>query len=45
MAWEIEYTDEFDEWWAGLDDLEQEDVYASVLLLERHGPHLDQGLI
>lgn len=38
--WEIEYTDEFEEWWAGLTQEEQESVSASVGLLEQCGPQL-----
>jgi hypothetical protein len=34
MAWEVEYTDEFEEWWIGLDEEEQIDVDAAVGLLE-----------
>lgn len=40
MAWEVEYTDEFEAWWDGLDENEQESVTAFVMLLERMGPHL-----
>jgi len=40
MAWEVEFTDEFEEWWATLTDDEQTDVSASVALLEIHGPQL-----
>lgn len=40
MAWEVEFTDEFEEWWATLTDDEQADVSASVSLLETHGPQL-----
>ena len=38
--WELEYTDEFGEWWDGLAEAEQEDVRASVNLLRRFGPTL-----
>ena len=38
--WEVEYTDEFGEWWNGLTEAEQESVDASVRLLEERGPHL-----
>lgn len=41
MGWIVEYTDEFHEWWAGLNKREQEDVAAYVGLLERKGPNLD----
>lgn len=34
MAWEIEYTDEFEAWWEGLTEAEQESLAASVELLE-----------
>ncbi len=40
MTWEIEYTDEFGEWWASLGEDEQESVAASVQLLEERGPAL-----
>ncbi len=39
-AVEVEYTDEFDRWWNGLTEEEQEDVAASVGLLEKMGPRL-----
>jgi len=40
MRWEVEYTDEFGAWWAGLSDDEQESLAASVSLLEERGPAL-----
>ena len=40
MAWEVEYTDEFELWWKSLTDDEQADVNASVELVELHGPQL-----
>ncbi len=40
MSWDIEYTDEFGEWWAGLSEGEQEYLAASVRLLEERGPTL-----
>ena len=40
MAWDVEYTDEFGQWWARLSEAEQESVAASVGLLERFGPQL-----
>ncbi len=40
MAWEVEYTDEFETWWIGLDEEEQIDIAAVVGLLEEKGPHL-----
>ncbi|MBL4810592.1 MAG: type II toxin-antitoxin system RelE/ParE family toxin [Phycisphaerales bacterium] len=38
--WEVEFTDEFEQWWLGLDEDEQESVAASVGLLEKLGPGL-----
>src|ERR1700688_4846814 len=42
MAWEVEFTDEFGEWWNSLNDGEQEDVAASVMLLRERGPTLNR---
>jgi hypothetical protein len=38
--WSVEYTDEFGEWWDSLTGAEQENVSASVELLEQYGPRL-----
>ena len=35
MAWEVEYTDEFEAWWNGLTEEEQVELGAKVHLLER----------
>jgi hypothetical protein len=40
VAWDVEYTDEFEVWWRVLTEDEQADVSASVELLELHGPQL-----
>lgn len=40
MEWEVEYTDEFENWWQSLDEDEQESVTTCVLLLEARGPML-----
>ncbi len=40
MAWSVEFTDKFGEWWSSLTEAEQVDVDAVVLLLEAEGPHL-----
>ncbi|MBS7779375.1 type II toxin-antitoxin system RelE/ParE family toxin [Acidovorax sp. CCYZU-2555] len=40
MTWDVEYTDEFGLWWAGLSEEEQESLDASVRLLEARGPQL-----
>lgn len=40
MRWEIEYTNEFAEWWDTLNEAEQESVDGVVRLLEEKGPQL-----
>ena len=40
MVWEVEYTDEFEEWWNALTEEEQISIAASVQLLEERGPKL-----
>ena len=40
MKWDVEYTDEFGQWWSGLSEDEQESLDASVRLLEERGPTL-----
>lgn len=40
MEWEVEYTDEFGQWWAGLAEGEQDSIDIVVRLLEMHGPQL-----
>ncbi|KXW57177.1 hypothetical protein FEMY_23030 [Ferrovum myxofaciens] len=40
MNWDVEYTDEFGEWWGSLAEDEQESLVASVRLLEERGPAL-----
>ena len=40
MPWEVEYTDEFGEWWHGLSEGQQDGVAARVELLMEHGPNL-----
>jgi hypothetical protein len=40
VAWSVEYTDEFENWWETLDEDEQESVTSCVLLLEARGPML-----
>ena len=40
MAWDVEYTDEFEAWWNTLEMDEQEEVEAKVELLEEFGPVL-----
>ena len=40
MKWEVEYTNEFYQWWSNLSEGEQESLDASVRLLEERGPTL-----
>jgi hypothetical protein len=40
MEWEVEFTDEFFNWWDGLSEAEQVDVNAKVILLQKIGPSL-----
>lgn len=40
MSWEVEHTDEFEEWWNGLTEDQQVSLAASVGLLEERGPNL-----
>lgn len=40
MTWDVEYTDELEQWWNVLTEAEQESVDAAVRLLEEKGPQL-----
>ena len=40
MSWNVEYTNEFGDWWTELAESEQEDVTAVGELLMEHGPSL-----
>jgi hypothetical protein len=40
MAWEVEFSDEFGEWWDGLTASEQKSVDFTVSLLQEAGPTL-----
>ncbi len=44
MPWEVEYTDEFGQWWDELSEGEQEAIRASVLWLEQEGPALGRPM-
>lgn len=45
MPYEVNYTDEFGEWWDGLTVQQQEDITARVELLEQHGPALGRPTV
>jgi hypothetical protein len=38
--WDVEYSNEFEEWWETLNEAEQINVAAYVGLLEKQGPNL-----
>jgi len=38
--WDVEYTNEFEEWWQSLTEAQQISVAASVRLLQARGPQL-----
>ncbi len=40
MSWEVEYTDEFGQWWETLNEREQDAIDVVVRLLEARGPQL-----
>ena len=40
MTWEVEFTDEFGQWWRSLSEDQQDDVAYSVSLLAELGPTL-----
>jgi hypothetical protein len=40
MSWEVEYTNEFGEWWGGLSVAEQDDISAIAEILMERGPDL-----
>ena len=43
--WEVEFTDQFGEWWSELSEEEQEEIDARIALLERRGPSLGRLLV
>lgn len=45
MAWEVEVTDEFDDWYSGLSTEEQDEMIARVELLETGGPGLGRPVV
>ena len=40
MSWNVEYTDEFGDWWATLAQAQQEDISAAAEVLIERGPDL-----
>ncbi|MFQ6605916.1 MAG: type II toxin-antitoxin system RelE/ParE family toxin [Fidelibacterota bacterium] len=40
MNWQVEYTDQFDDWWNKLSENEQNSIAAIAGVLEERGPNL-----
>ncbi len=40
MTWDVEYMNEFGDWWTELAESEQDEIAAAVELLAEHGPGL-----
>lgn len=45
MAWDVEYTNEFEDWWNDLTIDEQDAVEACIPFLRHHGPTLGRPLV
>ncbi len=45
VAWDVEYTDQFEQWWHTLTGDEQDHIAASVQLLSSHGPSLGRPAV
>ena len=43
--WEVEYTDEFEDWWMSLAQAQQEALDDRVMLLAERGPHLGRPVV
>jgi hypothetical protein len=43
--WEVEFTDEFEDWWRTLDEDEQEAATHRVEQLEAEGPNLGRPAV
>jgi len=42
MAWEVEFTDEFEQWWESLTESEQNGIDRTVRILKQLGPLLTE---
>jgi hypothetical protein len=45
MAWEVEYTDQFGQWYGELDERFRDRVVAAVEVLEEQGPGLGRPFV
>ena len=43
--WEVEYTNEFEQWWLGLTDAQQDALDDRVMLLAEIGPSLKRPVV
>jgi hypothetical protein len=44
-VWEVEYTDEFEDWWNDLTMEQQEALHERVMLLSERGPGLGRPVV
>jgi hypothetical protein len=44
-VWEVEFTEQFEEWWNDLTQGQQERVAAAVEVLMHHGPNLKRPMV
>jgi hypothetical protein len=42
-TWEVEYTDEFGDWYEALNESEQDSIDRNIYLLEQFGRHFQIG--
>jgi hypothetical protein len=45
VSWEVQYTDQFDDWWEDLSEEEQVLITAAVEVLQEDGPALRRPLV
>lgn len=45
MSWNVEFTDEFSDWWDSQSESEQEALRSDVLLLVQKGPQLGRPTV
>ncbi len=45
MAWEVEFTDQFEGWWTELSEADQDKITAAVNVLAAEGPKLKRPLV
>ncbi|MBA2277957.1 MAG: type II toxin-antitoxin system RelE/ParE family toxin [Chloroflexia bacterium] len=45
MEWDVEYTDQFADWFDGLTEYQQNVIFSTVAFLERQGPGLGRPFV